>query len=433
MPLDRKSIRTLLQNAKRPVLADILEKLWELPLLEYSASLWEKPASTPPMEKALLEAFESEFCRIGLSYEQAREFCDSLEKTRILQTATHLTATEGPTFLALHQLALLGLPPQETYFVGSFSGVPFTNSAWSGCLNYSKRFDLEALISPQAAEFAELKRSDADRSRDSAERRISLIPGKMRDARVFQSRIPQKLLNLQPHFAEAIRKISPATVCGDDFTVWASQFCTNQLRQIIPQKSLLYFDLNEVIRNYLLKVLQNSTHPLHRLLFERKIRESVFAEFPAETPLFTVEVLHKNKIRQEAVIIQDEMLNSQNYQLELSQQEIIHELETGRLCPGLFLVFTSLSFINGLTCFGSFEQVEYLAEFKRRWLKLDLLEQEVVRTVNISALTSGRCVDEAQAVVHPLDLLLGLEWSFPENITVGELMKPLLGRLGAEV
>jgi len=92
-----------------------------------------------------------------------------------------------------------------------------------------------------------------------------------------------------------------------------------------------------------------------------------------------------------------------------------------------------LSFINGLTCFGSFEQVEYLAEFKRRWLKLDLLEQEVVRTVNISALTSGRCVDEAQAVVHPLDLLLGLEWSFPENITVGELMKPLLGRLGAEV
>ena len=433
MPLDRKSIRTLLQNAKRPVLADILEKLWELPLLEYSASLWEKPPSTPPMEKALLEAFESEFCRIGLSYEQAREFCDSLEKTRILQTATHLTATEGPTFLALHQLALLGLPPQETYFVGSFSGVPFTNSAWSGCLNYSKRFDLEALISPQAAEFAELKRSDADRSRDSAERRISLIPGKMRDARVFQSRIPQKLLNLQPHFAEAIRKISPATVCGDDFTVWASQFCTNQLRQIIPQKSLLYFDLNEVIRNYLLKVLQNSAHPLHRLLFERKIRESVFAEFPAETPLFTVEVLHKNKIRQEAVIIQDEMLNSQNYQLELSQQEIIHELETGRLCPGLFLVFTSLSFINGLTCFGSFEQVEYLAEFKRRWLKLDLLEQEVVRTVNISALTSGRCVDEAQAVVHPLDLLLGLEWSFPENITVGELMKPLLGRLGAEV
>ena len=158
MPLDRESIRTLLQNAKRPVLADILGKLWELPLIEYSAALWEKPTSTPPMEKALLEAFEIEFCRIGLNYEQAREFCASLEKTRILQTATHLTATEGPSFLALHQLALLGLPIQETYFVGSFSGVPFANSAWSGCLNYSKRFDLETLITSQATEFAELKR-----------------------------------------------------------------------------------------------------------------------------------------------------------------------------------------------------------------------------------------------------------------------------------
>ena len=114
-------------------------------------------------------------------------------------------------------------------------------------------------------------------------------------------------------------------------------------------------------------------------------------------------------------------------------EKIIHGLEKGLLCPGLFLVFTVLSFINGLTCFGSFEQVEYLAEFKRRWIKIGFLEQELVRTVNITALTSGRCVDENETVVHPLDLLLGLEWSFPENITVGELMKPLLGRLGVAV
>ena len=433
MPLDKKLIRTLLQNAKRPVLADILGKLWELPLVEYADALWENSASSPPIEKALMEAFEREFYRIGLSLEQAQEYCASLEDKRILQTATHLTATEGPTFLALHHLALMRMPPQETYFVGAFSGVPFANSAWSGCLNYSKHFDLEALVAPQAPEFAELKRSDKDRSSDSVERRISLIPGTMRDARVFQSRIPEKMVNLLPYFAEPIRKISPAAVCDGDFTVWASQFCANQLRQIIPEKSLCYFDLNEVISNYLLKVLQNSSHPLQQILFDRKIRERVFREFPADMPLFYIEVIHKNKIRQEKVIINGEMLISQNYQLELSQQNIIHELETGRLCPALFFVFTALSFINGLICFGSFEQVEYLAEFKRRWLKLDLLEEELVRTVNISALTSGRCVDETVTAVHPLDLLLGLEWSFPENITVGELMKPLLGRLGVAV
>ena len=433
MPIDRKSIRTLLQNAKRPVLADILGKLWDLPLVEHADAIWEKPGSHPPMEKEILESFESEFCRIGLTREQAKEYCSSLQKTRILQTATHSTATEGPTFLALHYLALMGLPPRETYFVGAYSGVSFANSAWSGCLNYSNRFDLETIISSQATEFARLKRSDADRSRDSAERRISLIPGKMRDAGVFKSRIPQKLVNLQSYFAEPIRKISPTAVCGDDFTVWSSQFCTNQLRQIIPEKSLLYFDLNEVISNYLLKVLKNSSHPLHRLLFDRKIRERVLEEFPGETTFFTVEVIRKNKIRQEALIIKDEMLKSENYQIELSLEKIIHGLEKGLLCPGLFLVFTVLSFINGLTCFGSFEQVEYLAEFKRRWIKIGFLEQELVRTVNITALTSGRCVDENETVVHPLDLLLGLEWSFPENITVGELMKPLLGRLGVAV
>ena len=238
MPLDKKSIRTLLQNAKRPVLADILGKLWELPLVEHAEALWVNPGSSPTMEKELLEAFEKEFCRIGLSLEQAKEYCVNLEKTRILQTATHLTATEGPTFLALHHLALLGMPPEDTYFVGAFSGVPFTNAAWSGCLNYSKNFDLSKLITPQAPEFAKLKRSDEDRSRDSAERRVSLIPGKMRDARVFQSSIPEKLVNMLPYFAEPIRKISPAAVCDSDFTVWASQFCTNQLRQIIPEKSL---------------------------------------------------------------------------------------------------------------------------------------------------------------------------------------------------
>ncbi|GIT06604.1 MAG: hypothetical protein CM1200mP30_02340 [Pseudomonadota bacterium] len=46
-----------------------------------------------------------------------------------------------------------------------------------------------------------------------------------------------------------------------------------------------------------------------------------------------------------------------------------------KLNPGLFvrdfsLGFTALSFINGFICFGSFEQVEYLAGFKQKWLNL---------------------------------------------------------------
>ena len=433
MPLDTKTIRSSLQHAARPELAEILGEVWKMPLPEYAALLWKKSVTAPPLEAELRNAFETEFCRMGFTEQVAVSYSAALERTRVLQTATHLTASEGPTFLALHHLASLGLPPEETYFVGSYSGVPFANAAWSGCLNLSDRFELEAVISQQAPGFAELKRADTDRSRDSNERRISFIPGSMRDARVYQSRVPEKLVSLLPYIAEPIRKITPDVKTGDDFTVWASQFSANQLRLIIPDKSIVYFDLNEVIRNYLIAVLKNSRHPLFRLLFDRKIRETVFAEFSRETPLFTIGVHHKNKVRQEAVVIKGDILQSQNFQLEASQENIIKELETGALCPGLFLTFTTLSFINGLICFGSFEQVEYLSEFQRKWLKLGLLDQEIVRAVNTRALTSGRCVDETSEGVHPLDLLLGLEWSFAENQTVADLMKPLLFRLGVVV
>ncbi len=47
MPIDRKSIRTLLQNAKRPVLADILGKLWDLPLVEHADAIWENRSILP--------------------------------------------------------------------------------------------------------------------------------------------------------------------------------------------------------------------------------------------------------------------------------------------------------------------------------------------------------------------------------------------------
>jgi hypothetical protein len=430
MPADANSIQSALQKAKRPELAKILSGAWNMPITEYAGQLWQKNAAAPPMETELRNAFETEFSRTGYTEKEAKDLSAALEKTCVMQTATHLTASEGPTFLALHHLALLGMPPDETYFVGAFSGVPFANPAWSGCLNFSNRFELESLIDTQAPGYADLKRADNDRVRDSSERRISLIPGNMRDVRVFQSRIPEKMESLMPHFTEQIRDISLSAKSGDDFTKWASRFCTNQLSKIFPDKSIIYFDLNEVIRNYLIEVISDSSHPIFQLMFDQKTRESVFSVFPAETTLFTVDVHHKNKLRQEPVVINGNYLNSQNYELKLTQENVIKEIKNGTLCPGLFLTFTALSFINGMICFGSFEQVEYLAEFKSNWLKIGLLDNEIVHSANTSAFTSGRCVDENSEGVHPLDLLLGLEWSFSENQTVGQLMKPLLSRLG---
>ena len=268
-----------------------------------------------------------------------------------------------------------------------------------------------------------------DSVRDSSDRRISLIPGKMRDARVFKSRIPEKMAELMNYFSEPILGISPKAKTGDDFTKWASNFCTNQLRNIFPSKSIIYFDLNEVISNYLELVISNSNHPIYKLFFDNTVRNSVFTLFPSNTPLFTVNVKYKNKMRQESVVVNGNELHSQNYRLKLTQENLINEIKSGALCPGLFLGCTALSFLNGFVCFGSFEQVEYLAGFKQKWLKLDLLDNQIVHMLNSSAFTSGRCVDESGEGIHPLDLLLGLEMIFNENQTVGELMEPLLSRL----
>ncbi len=147
MSFDAKSIQSALQKAKRPELAKILSEVWNLSLTEYSSKIWETTAAPPPLEVELRQAFTTEFCRIGFTEWQAQSYCAELERTRLLQTATHLTASEGPTFLALHNLALLGIPQGETYFVGSYSGVPFANVAWSGCLNFNNRIDLESVIS----------------------------------------------------------------------------------------------------------------------------------------------------------------------------------------------------------------------------------------------------------------------------------------------
>lgn len=433
MVIGKKTFINSLKEVKRPFLAQILEKIWELPLYEYANSLWEKSDFFSPMEFELIEAFETEFLRIGVNINEVKSLSSKLEKTRVVQTATHLTATEGPTFLALHHLALLRMPPQETYFVGTYSGVSFANSAWSGCLNYSNRFDLEDLISSQFHGLVDLKRSNEDRSRDSLEKRISLIPGKMRDSRVFKSKIPEKLINLLDNFTDPIRKVAPPAKIGNDFSIWANQFCANQLRYIIKDKSILYFDINEVIRSYLLKVLKNSAHPIHCLFFNEKIRKHVFNIFSPKIPLFTVEVSLDNKIRHQSVFLGKGELKGQNYNLELSLENLLQELEKGILCPGLFLMFTSLSFLNGFNCFGSFEQVEYLSEFRERWLKTNLLDQDVVRLAKISSLTSGRCIDEFGNAVYPLDLLMGFEWNFPENINFGDLMTPLLPRMGVKI
>ena len=418
-----------LEAAGRPQLVKILRQHGNVALADYAKSLWLPPGPLPEIEPELLAALTSEFRRLEAGDVQIQGWLASLQRTRILQAATHLTASEGPTFLALHRLALSGLPQGESYLVGTYSGVPFANAAWSGCLNLDGHFPLERVVSPQAPGFAELRRADADRARDGGERRLSLIPGSWREARVGDSQIPQKLAALWPHVAEVLRDLAPEPVEGASFSEWANRFAAAQLRTLHSGANLVYFDLNEVIRDYLLAVLPNLDHALHRLHFDPECRTRAEAAFP-EAPWYTIPAEHKGRKRMEVLRCEQGELRGRTVAQPLTLTAVLEGLRTKSLSPALLPVFTALVPCNGLTCLGSFEQVEYLAEYRKGWAALGLFDPERLATLRTNALACGRCLDTSGTPVHPLDLLLDPSLELATPRTLLELITPLLPRLG---
>ncbi len=99
-PSAKDLIKRKLIEDGRAELAEILSKHWDTALEEYAQSLWEVSSHESNLEKELVQSFQKEFHRAGYTDEQAALWTESLERTRTLQTATHLTASEGPTFFA---------------------------------------------------------------------------------------------------------------------------------------------------------------------------------------------------------------------------------------------------------------------------------------------------------------------------------------------
>ncbi len=409
-------------------LASVLEQYGSIAVEEYSSRLYDY--QTPCLvEPELLQAFQGELQRLDYSPHELENILEHLQHVRILQTATHLTPSEGPTFFAIHWLASLGLPVNQYYIIGAFSGIPFSNSAWSGCLNYSSRHHLEQLLDSQSPIYRELLRAEKDRGRDTADRRISLIPGKQRDGLVYQSIISAQAQHILPFLCPSLQSQLPVAKTGHSYTKWALQLCGNLTNYLLPQKKIVYLDLNEVIRHYLQIILCQPAHPVYRLLFDSSIQSRVLEEFGTDISMFTKPCVEKKKEKLEKFIIQDGVLQGAQHQITLEPETIIHELRTKRLCPGVFITFMVLSFLNGFKCLGSFDQIEYLKDFQEKWLKVSLLNQEVIQQVPTNGLTTGRFTDETGLPVFPLDVVLGTQWEFPDRITLQELIHPLLPRL----
>jgi hypothetical protein len=420
----------------RHELARLLEAQHQTPLEAYARSLWEPAPRVPEFSPLLRRALEAELHRLGFGLQEAERHLESLERTRVLQTATHLTLSEGPTFLGLHRLALMGRPEGETYWVGAWSGVPFANSAWSGCMNWSNRFPLERLISEKAPRFRDLKQAELDRARDTpegfSENRFAVVPGKWRDARVYGSTIPERTLKLTPHFAHSLTSLMPKVVLDHSFTSWACRFSRNQLERALRVKDVVYFDLNRVISEVLVHLLEESGHPLRELLCDPERHQQMLDELGEDTVWFFGEVVTPDRRRFDPLRSENGYLSGRGVSVPLVGTSLHEELRTGGLCPGLLLSFSLLAFESGLTCLGSFEQIEYLERFRNAWAALQESKLPGLNQARTNAFCWGRSRDAFGQEVYPLDILLGEPLPEIQSQTLGEWLGPLWGRLGLE-
>ncbi|MBF0280552.1 MAG: hypothetical protein HQM13_22335 [SAR324 cluster bacterium] len=423
-----KSAFELLKNNGRFQLAKILEKCGEMPVIEYSQKLYDYPVPCQ-LEPELLQAFQIEFERLEFAGPELGKILTDLEQNRILQTSTHLTASEGPTFFAIHWLASLGLPSQNSYLIGAFSGVSFSNSAWPGCLNFGPLYTVSQLLNSESPLYQELLRAEKDRGKDTGERRISLLPGTLRDALVYRAPIPERFSQILPYLCSELKSVFSETQIGSSYSRWAIQSCQNVSNRLFEHKKILYFDLNEVIAQYLQMTLTQSTHFLYRLFFDDPLQKRVLQEFGPDVPFFTAPLIKKNKVKWETLTIEKKILKGSHQQIPLTPEAIVDALGKGKVCPGIFLTFTVLSFLNGFKCLGSFEQIEYLTQFKEKWQRLGLLDQQTIENVKTDGLTTGRFLDEGGMPVFPLDVILGTEWRVDEKSRMQDLIEPLLPRL----
>ncbi len=419
-----------IRKSGRVRLASILERISPMRLKEYSASLWEYEPDVD-MEPELLEAFDDYFYDSDWPESTMASMLENLKKNRVLQTATHLTLTEGPTFLAVHRMATAGLDKRVPYLVGAFSGIPFSNPAWSGCLNFSSRFQVKDVMAEGARDLRSLEKDDANRIRDGVRdaRRISLIPSKMRETLVFRAPVPSRMRDLLDQLRPSLKEMVPEH--NEIFCEFALSFCQTCTRKALRRKQMWYFELNEVIATYLLQVLPKENHPIHKLLFDQHMREELEGRLGEPITWFYCMLYDDDgsKSRFSKIYARADKLVHENQESPLEVDEVITMLDMGFFCPGVFLTFATLAFMNQFRCLGSFEQVEYLERYRQALSDMGWPKPGALDRVDTSALTTGRCLGIDGLPVYPLDSLLGLKWKPGAKKFVWDLIQPLVPRL----
>ena len=421
------SIIASLRRMNRTQLSKVIEKWGNESVEEYGQLWWQEPMKPPPLEPELTQAFKETWQQMGWADVLVQQLLQELEQKRVLQTTTHLTPTEGPTFLASHQLATLRQPKISNYLVGTYSGVPFSNAAWSGAINYGTKTSLEQILHPSNSLFRQVQSAIIDRVRDGDHPRLSLIPGKWRDGLVDRSVIPDRLNKIFPDlFPEVLGSSLKSIVPNNSYDNWALSFSEQLTRIVLNNNQIYFFNLNEVIRKYLIDVLKDNSHWLTQIFLDSRKIKLLEREFANNWFVAEVEKQGKKKIEQ--IHLQNRCFESSTISIPAEPESIISALNEGRFCPGLILCFWVLAFYNGIRCLGGFEQIEYLAELDSKLNRLEFLNLINCTSNQISFLTTGRCIDQDYEI-YPIDVFLGnSELLFPEG-TLLSWLQPIISRL----
>lgn len=393
---EMENIVEILKKEKKKRLAECIEKNWNKTAVAYSKELnsW-KPSK--PIEKELLSAFEKELERLDIVSSQKIKILASIQKRRVIQTAPHLVATQGPRMFCISWLASLGIQKEDFYIVAMFSGVPFSNKFRPGRIN---------------------------RKNDSK----NLFPSSMQDDLVYQSIIQNKLIESIKDLPAQIKKLLPEARVGESYTKWALLTCQNVERKTLEKENLIFLDINEVISNYLIQVLKNKDHVFYKIFFDPTTREKFMKTFPNEL-MFYCSITDGKYKKMENMTFSMNNLKSKNKEILLNDPKIlIKELEQGRICPALVVSFLALAFLNEFKCFGSFAQVEYLPVYQEKFAKLDFMKKFKIETVATSNLTTGIFPNETD--IFPADLIIhDQKLKQKENWLFGELLLKMKDKL----
>ncbi len=377
----------------RKILKQIKEKYSDYTIQRYARQCYDYTEAK--LDDLFSDCFKQELADSGYQKDSNR-ILQQFKNNPVLQTSQHLTPTNGPTFTAIDLISLIGLE-EKYYLVGVFSGVPFSNRAWSGCLSYGD-IALEKVIQKTSPYYPQLIKENKDRNRDLvSENKIRLIFSNFRDDLVFGSSFEKYRLELWGAMQEKMLHYFPKPKDNSAFSNWNMKCCSNLQVELFGGKKIIYFDICRLIKNYITKAIKQKTPLLKKFFLSFKTIEKNL------NPIWFYSRKEKKKSwKIQPLFVQDlPFFTKKN---EVCWTSMLAFLQEKNYCPATFITFFILVFCCGIRCLGSFYQVEYLAYYEK-CLENIFEKDEITIPDRSKTFTSGR-LKEKGILVYPLDYIL---------------------------